>query len=187
MSSSLFLSQKLLRTNPIWRRTAVTAHSGSKPTISLFSNEATPTVAPQDVPFRSAKSRDLFLRITSTLSKEDVSELSHAINRQLGRVFRKNEFYYRGFGGRVAGGGPKAAEKPAVEVKSTFDLKLVGFDAKAKIKVIKEVRSIAGLGLKESKDLVEGVPAVIQKNLSTEKAEELKKLLESVGAIVELV
>jgi large subunit ribosomal protein L7/L12 len=122
------------------------------------------------------------------LSKEDVSELSHAINRQLGRVFRKNEFFYRGFGGRVAGGGgAKAAEKPAVEVKSTFDLKLVGFDAKAKIKVIKEVRSIAGLGLKESKDLVEGVPAVIQKNLSTEKAEELKKLLESVGATVELV
>lgn len=149
--------------------------------------EAVEAKAPEDVQFRSEKSRDLFLRITATLSKEDVSELSHAINRQLGRVFRKNEFYYRGFGGRVSGGGAKAADKPVAEVKTAFDLKLVGFDAKAKIKVIKEVRSIAGLGLKESKELVEGVPAVIQKGLSSEKAEELKKILEGVGATVELV
>ena len=184
MSASQIVLQRLLRTNHrLWRITALPAHA------PLFSTEAAaPTVvAPHDVPFRSEKSRDIFLRITSTLSKEDVSELSHAINRQLGRVFRKNEFYYRGFGGR-GGGGAKAADQPvAAEVKSTFDLKLISFDAKAKIKVIKEVRSIAGLGLKESKDLVEGVPAVIQKNLSTEKAEELKKLLEGIGATVELV
>ena len=71
--------------------------------------------------------------------------------------------------------------------RTIFDLKLVGFDAKAKIKVIKEVRSIAGLGLKEAKELVESAPKVIQKDLKPEKAEELKAALEAVGAQVEVV
>lgn len=70
---------------------------------------------------------------------------------------------------------------------STVDLKLTGFDAKSKIKVIKEVRSIAGLGLKEAKELVEGAPKVVTKDLSPESAEELKAKLEAVGAEVELV
>lgn len=67
------------------------------------------------------------------------------------------------------------------------DLKLTGFDAKNKIKVIKEVRAMAaGLGLKEAKELVESAPAVIQKDLKPEQAEELKVKLEAVGATVEL-
>jgi large subunit ribosomal protein L7/L12 len=74
-----------------------------------------------------------------------------------------------------------------VEAKTIFDLKLVGFDAKAKIKVIKEVRAIAGLGLKEAKELVESAPKVIQKDLKQEKADELKAQLEAVGAEIELV
>eukprot|EP00535_Pseudo-nitzschia_heimii_P002151 CAMPEP_0197184218 /NCGR_PEP_ID=MMETSP1423-20130617/9495_1 /TAXON_ID=476441 /ORGANISM="Pseudo-nitzschia heimii, Strain UNC1101" /LENGTH=256 /DNA_ID=CAMNT_0042634989 /DNA_START=89 /DNA_END=856 /DNA_ORIENTATION=+ len=74
--------------------------------------------------------------------------------------------YGGGGGGAAQGadGGTGAAEE-AVEEKTIFDLKLVGFDAKAKIKVIKEVRSIAGLGLKEAKELVEGAPKVVQKDL----------------------
>jgi large subunit ribosomal protein L7/L12 len=88
------------------------------------------------------------------------------------------------------GGGQVAAAAPVEEVqeaKTIFDLKLVSFDAKAKIKVIKEVRAIAGLGLKEAKELVESAPKIIQKDLKPEKAEELKAALEAVGAQVEVV
>ena len=88
-------------------------------------------------------------------------------------------------GGQVA--AAPTAEAEVVEEKTIFDLKLVGFDAKAKIKVIKEVRSIAGLGLKEAKELVEGAPKVVQKDLKQEKADELKAQLEAVGAQVEIV
>jgi ribosomal protein L7/L12 len=56
-------------------------------------------------------------------------------------------------------------EKAPIVEKTVFDLKLLGFDAKSKIKVIKEVRAIAGLGLKEAKELVEGAPTIIQKDL----------------------
>jgi large subunit ribosomal protein L7/L12 len=80
-----------------------------------------------------------------------------------------------------------AEAAPVVEEKSVFDLKLVGFDEKAKIKVIKEVRAIAGLGLKEAKELVEGAPKVVQKDLKKEVAEELKAKLEEAGAKVEIV
>ena len=92
-----------------------------------------------------------------------------------------------GGGGGAAGGDGAGAEVEAVEEKTIFDLKLLGFDAKAKIKVIKEVRSIGGLGLKEAKELVEGAPKVIQKDLKQDKAEELKAKLEAVGAQVEIV
>jgi large subunit ribosomal protein L7/L12 len=92
-----------------------------------------------------------------------------------------------GVGGGAAGGDGAAAEAEAVEEKTIFDLKLIGFDAKAKIKVIKEVRSIGGLGLKEAKELVEGAPKIIQKDLKQDKAEELKAKLEAVGAQVEIV
>lgn len=76
-------------------------------------------------------------------------------------------------------------EKKAERV--IFDLKLVGFDEKAKIKVIKEIRAIAGLGLKEAKELVESAPKVFQKDLKQDRADELKAQLEAVGAKVEIV
>jgi len=91
-----------------------------------------------------------------------------------------------GGGGGGAGGGT-GSEEEVVEEKKIFDLKLVGFDAKAKIKVIKEVRAIGGLGLKEAKELVEGAPKVIQKDLKQDRADELKAQLEAVGAQVEIV
>jgi len=94
----------------------------------------------------------------------------------------------------IMGSGPAAAssksapkEEAAVEEKTLFDLKLVGFDAKAKIKVIKEVRAITALGLKEAKELVEGAPKVIKKDIKKEEAEELQKKLEEVGATIEVV
>ena len=94
---------------------------------------------------------------------------------------------YGGGGAVGAPGGAGAAEADVPEAKTIFDLKLIGFDAKAKIKVIKEVRSIGGFGLKEAKELVEGAPKVIQRDLKQDKADELKAKLEAVGAVVEIV
>ena len=73
----------------------------------------------------------------------------------------------------------------AEEEKTEFDVVMTEFGAE-KIKVIKEVRSITGLGLAEAKALVEGVPAKIKEAVSKEEAEELKGKLEAVGATVEL-
>lgn len=87
------------------------------------------------------------------------------------------------------GASSSAKKEQAAEEEGPklVDLKLAAFDAKAKIKVIKEVRAIAGLGLKEAKELVESAPKVIQKGLAPEAAEELKKKLEECGATIELV
>ena len=73
-----------------------------------------------------------------------------------------------------------------MEEKTEFDLKLTGFDAKAKIKVIKEIRTITGLGLKDAKQMVESAPKVVKTSIKKEEAEELKAKLESLGATVEL-
>ena len=73
------------------------------------------------------------------------------------------------------------------EEKTAFGIKLVGFNAKSKIKVIKEVRAVAGLGLKEAKELVESAPKIIQKDLKKEAADELKEKLEALGAEIEVV
>ena len=83
-----------------------------------------------------------------------------------------------------AGGGAAVAEKPAE--KTEFTVQLDGFDAAKKINVIKIVREITGLGLKEAKDVVEGAPKPIKENVSKEEAEKFKKQLEDVGAKVSL-
>ena len=79
-------------------------------------------------------------------------------------------------GGDAAGGG---------EEKSEFDIVLTAAGA-SKINVIKEVRAITGLGLKEAKDLVEGAPKPVKEGVSKEEAEELKGKLEEAGASVEV-
>jgi large subunit ribosomal protein L7/L12 len=81
-------------------------------------------------------------------------------------------------------GGAAAAEKPAE--KTEFTVQLDGFDAAKKINVIKVVREITGLGLKEAKDLVEGSPKPVKENVSKDEAEKFKKQLEDGGAKVSL-
>ena len=81
----------------------------------------------------------------------------------------------------VAAGPAEAAEE-----KTEFDVVLAGFDAAAKIKVIKVVREITGLGLGEAKAVVEGAPKTLKEAVSKEEAEELKAKLEEAGAKVEL-
>jgi len=73
----------------------------------------------------------------------------------------------------------------AVEEKTEFDVILASFGDK-KINVIKEVRAITGLGLKEAKDLVEGAPKAVREGAKKDEAEEIKKKLEEAGATVEL-
>ncbi len=81
----------------------------------------------------------------------------------------------------AAGGG----EAAAVEEKTEFNVVLTAFGAQ-KINVIKEVRAITGLGLKEAKDLVEGVPKPVKEGVNKDEAEKIKKQLEDAGATVEL-
>jgi len=83
----------------------------------------------------------------------------------------------------VAGAGAAAA--PAVEEKDTFDVILTGAGAN-KINVIKVVRELTGLGLKEAKDLVDGAPKPVKEGVSKDDAEKMKKQLADAGATVEL-
>jgi len=88
-------------------------------------------------------------------------------------------------GAQKAGGGGEGEEVKVAE-KTAFDLKLEGFDAAGKIKVIKEVRTFTSLGLKEAKDLVEKVPAVLKKGVTKEEAESIIAKMKAVGAKVSM-
>ena len=108
------------------------------------------------------------------LSVLELAELVHAIEDAFG------------VSAAAAVAAPAAAAAgPAVEEKTEFDVVMTDFGSE-KIKVIKEVRGITGLGLAEAKAKVEGVPAVIKEQASKEEAEEIKAKLEAVGAKVEL-
>ena len=78
------------------------------------------------------------------------------------------------------------AAAPAAEEKTDFNVVLTGFDAAQKIKVIKVIREVMGLGLAEAKAAVEGAPTTMKEGLSKEDAEALKKQVEEVGGKVEL-
>lgn len=108
------------------------------------------------------------------LSVLELSELVHALEETFGVS-----------AAAVAAPDAGGAAAAAVEEQTEFDVVMTSFGAE-KIKVIKEVRSITGLGLAEAKALVEGVPAKIKEGISKDDAEELKKQLEGVGATVEL-
>jgi large subunit ribosomal protein L7/L12 len=82
--------------------------------------------------------------------------------------------------------GPAAAAGPAVEEKTEFTVILKSFDDTKKIPVIKEVRTITGLGLKEAKDLVEAGGKTVKENVSKEEAAKIKAQLEAAGAVVEV-
>ena len=86
----------------------------------------------------------------------------------------------------VVAGPAAGAAAPAAEEKTEFDVVLTGFDAAQKIKVIKVVREVMGLGLAEAKAAVEGAPTTMKEALSKEDAEALKKQVEEVGGKVEL-
>ena len=105
----------------------------------------------------------------------ELSELVHALEEEFGVSAAT-------MAAPAAGG----AAAPAAEEKTEFDVILAGFDAAAKIKVIKVVREITGLGLAEAKAVVEGAPKALKEAVSKDEAEELKKKLEEAGAKVEI-
>ena len=85
--------------------------------------------------------------------------------------------------------GPAAAAAPAAEEKTEFDVVLKGFDAAAKLKVLKVIREVCGLGLKEAKDFVEAAaagPKTVKEGLSKEDAEKLAASIKEVGGEVEI-
>jgi large subunit ribosomal protein L7/L12 len=85
----------------------------------------------------------------------------------------------------VAAAGPAAAAAPAAEEKTEFNVTMTSFGAN-KVGVIKVIREITGLGLKEAKDLVEGVPSSVKEGVSKADAEAIKKKLEEAGAAAEI-
>ena len=105
----------------------------------------------------------------------ELSELVHALEEEFG-------VSAAAMAAPAAGG----AAAPAAEEKTDFDVILAGFDAAAKIKVIKVVREITGQGLAEAKATVEGAPKTLKEAVSKDEAEEMKKKLEEAGAKVEL-
>ena len=108
------------------------------------------------------------------LSVLELSELVHALEETFGVS-----------AAAVAAGPAAGAAAPVAEEKTEFDVVMTAFGAE-KIKVIKEVRGITGLGLAEAKGLVEGVPAKIKEGISKEDAEAIKAQLEAVGATIEI-
>ena len=104
----------------------------------------------------------------------ELAELVHALEEEFGVS-----------AAAAAVAAAPAAGAAAVEEKTEFDVVMTDFGAE-KIKVIKEVRGITGLGLAEAKGLVEGVPAKIKEAVSKDEAEEIKTKLEAVGAKVEI-
>jgi large subunit ribosomal protein L7/L12 len=104
--------------------------------------------------------------------------------------YLKEKYQIEPAGGVVVaggGGGGAAAEAPKKEEKTEFTVSLDGLaDPAKKIGVIKVVREITQLGLKEAKDLVEGAPKAVKENIAKDEAEALKKKLEDAGAKVSL-
>ena len=86
----------------------------------------------------------------------------------------------------VAGGGAAAAPAAAAEEKTEFSVSLKEYPADKKVGVIKVIRELTGLGLKEAKDLVEGVPSLVKEGVNKADSETMKKKLEEAGAKVEI-
>ena len=99
--------------------------------------------------------------------------------------YLKEEHGIEPAGGAVMVAGPAAGAAEEVEEKTSFDVILKSFGEK-KIQVIKEVRALTGLGLKEAKDLVDNAPKPVKEAVTKEEADEAAKKLEAVGATIEI-
>ena len=129
---------------------------------------------------------------TQTMSKDDILEAIG--NMSVFELAELIEAFKSKFGVTIAapaaapaagGAAGGAAAAPAAEEKTEFTVVLKAGGEK-KIQVIKEIRAITSLGLKEAKDLVEGAPGTVKEGVSKAEAEEIKKKLEAQGAVVEL-
>jgi len=122
-----------------------------------------------------AVSKDDILESISAMSVMDVVELIEAMEEKFGVSAAA----------AVAAAPAAAAGGEAAAEKDEFDVVLTGFGEK-KVGVIKAVRGITGLGLKEAKEMVEGAPAAVKEGVAKAEAEDIKKQLEEAGGTVEL-
>jgi len=125
-------------------------------------------------------SKDDILEAIGNMSVFELAELIEAFKDKFGVTIAAPAAAPAG--GAAPGG---AAAAPAAEEKTEFTVVLKAGGEK-KIQVIKEIRAITSLGLKEAKDLVEGAPGTVKEGVSKQEAEEIKKKLEAQGAVVEL-
>jgi large subunit ribosomal protein L7/L12 len=124
-----------------------------------------------------AVSKDDILETISNMSVMDVVELIEAMEEKFGVSAAAPV--------AVAAGPAAGGDAAAAEEQTEFDVVLASFGSQ-KVPVIKVVREITGLGLKEAKDLVEGAPAAVKEGVPKDEAEEIKKKLEEAGASVEV-
>jgi len=122
-----------------------------------------------------AVSKDDILETISNMSVMDVVDLISAMEEKFGVSAAAP----------VAAAAGPAAEAAVAEEQTEFTVMLTSFGS-SKVPVIKAIREITGLGLKEAKDLVEGAPTAVREGVEAAEAEELKKKLEEVGASVEV-
>ena len=125
-----------------------------------------------------AVSKEDILETISNMSVMEVVDLIEAMEEKFGVSAAAPVAVAAG---PAAGGGEAAAE----EEKDEFDVILASFGSN-KVQVIKAVRAITGLGLKEAKDLVEGAPTAVKEGVNKDESEEIKKQLEEAGASVEV-
>jgi large subunit ribosomal protein L7/L12 len=131
---------------------------------------------------QTSLSKDDILEAIGNMSVFDLAELIEAFKTKFNVTIAAPVAAPAGGAGAGAGG---AAAAPAAEEKVEFTVILKSGGEK-KIQVIKEIRAITSLGLKEAKDLVEGAPGTVKEGVSKQEAEEVKKKLEAQGAVVEL-
>ena len=125
----------------------------------------------------AALTKDQILDAIASMTVLDVSELVKAMEEKFGVTAAAP----------MAMAAPAAAAAgPAAEEKTEFTVVLKSYDDAKKIPVIKEVRTITGLGLKEAKDLVEAGGKTLKENISKEEAAKIKQQLEAAGAVVEV-
>lgn len=128
----------------------------------------------------------------SGLTLLEVSDLTEVLRKKLGieempgmAVMMPGMGFAPGMAGGKGKGGGGAAKEEEKKEKTSFDLKLEGgFDAGAKIKIIKEVRACTDLGLKEAKDLVEKAPTLLKKGVTKDEAEKIIGKMKEIGAKV---
>jgi len=124
----------------------------------------------------SALNKDQILDAVAAMSVLDLSELIKAMEEKFG---------VSAAAAAVAVAAPAAGAAPAAEAQTEFNVILVAAGDK-KVEVIKAVRAVTSLGLKEAKDLVESAPATVKEGVNKEEAAKMKKELEAAGAKVEL-
>jgi large subunit ribosomal protein L7/L12 len=127
-----------------------------------------------------AATKEEILEAVASMTVLEVSELVKAMEEKFGVSAAAPVAI------AAAGAAPAGAAPAAVEEKTEFNVILKAFDDSKKIAVIKEVRAVTGLGLKEAKDLVEGAPKPLKENVSKDEAAKIKETVTAAGGTVEI-